>query len=38
MKAVGTDVYQTVRNNGVFIETLKEKGDPQNLYALMLVD
>jgi len=31
-------VYQTVRNNGFFIETLKEKGDPRNLYALILVD
>ena len=38
MEAVGIDVYQTVRNNGFFIETLKEKGDPKNLYALMLVD
>jgi predicted metal-binding protein len=38
MEAVGIDVYQTVRNNGFSIETLKEKGDPKNLYALMLVD
>jgi len=38
VEAVGIDVYQTVRNNGLFIETLKEKGDPKNFYALMLVD
>lgn len=38
MEACGIDVYQTARNNGFFIETLKEKTETQNLYCLMLVD
>ena len=38
MEACGIDVYQTARNNGFFIETLREKTDTQNVYCLMLVD
>ena len=38
MEACGIDVYQTARNNGFFIETLREKSETQNLYCLMLVD
>ena len=38
MEAVGIDVYQTVRNNGFFIKTLKEMTETQNLFALLLVD
>jgi len=38
MEACGIDVYQTARNNGFTIETLKERADTQNHYCLMLVD
>ena len=38
MEACGIDVFQTARNNGFFITTLKEKSETQNLYCLMLVD
>ena len=38
MEAVGIDVYQTARNNGFLINTLKEITETQNLYALLLVD
>ena len=38
MEACGIDVYQTARNNGFFIETLREKTETQNAYCLMLVD
>lgn len=38
MEACGIDVYQTARNNGLFIETLREKTDTQNVYCLLLVD
>jgi len=38
MEACGIDVYQTARNNGFFINTLKEKIETQNIYCLMLVD
>ena len=38
MEACGIDVYQTVRNNGFFIETLREKAQTQNIYCLTLVD
>ena len=38
MEACGIDVYQTARNNGLFITPLKEKSETQNLYCLMLVD
>jgi len=38
MEACGIDVYQTVRNNGLFIQPLREKEETQNIYSLMLVD
>jgi predicted metal-binding protein len=38
MEACGIDVYQTARNNGFYIEPLREKGETQNIYGLMLVD
>jgi predicted metal-binding protein len=38
MESCGIDVFQTARNNGFFITTLKEKSETQNLYCLMLVD
>jgi len=38
MEASGIDVFQTVRNNGFFIETLREKDQTHNSYCLMLVD
>ncbi len=38
MEAAGIDVYQTVRNNSLPIEPLKEVIDTQNLYTLILVD
>ena len=38
MEACGMDVYQTARNNGYFIEPLREKKETNNEYCLMLVD
>jgi len=38
MEGCGIDVYQTARNNGFFIKTLREKTETQNIYCLMLVD
>lgn len=38
MEACGIDVYQTVRNNGFPIETLRERTQTQNHYCLMLID
>jgi len=38
MEACGIDVFQTVRNNGFFIQTLREKTELPNIYCLMLVD
>ncbi|MFB3925368.1 MAG: DUF2284 domain-containing protein [Syntrophales bacterium] len=38
MEACGIDVFQTVRNNGFFIQTLRDKSETRNLYCLMLVD
>lgn len=38
MEACGIDVFQTVRNNGFFIQTLREKTEVPNIYCLMLVD
>ncbi|MBP7734353.1 MAG: DUF2284 domain-containing protein [Spirochaetes bacterium] len=38
MEACGIDVFQTARNNGFFIATLREKADTHNDYCLMLVD
>jgi predicted metal-binding protein len=38
MESCGIDVYQTARNNGFLIQTLREKTETQNIYCLMLVD
>ncbi|MFC1821846.1 DUF2284 domain-containing protein [Thermodesulfobacteriota bacterium] len=38
MEACGIDVYQTARNNGFYIEPLRERGDTHNSYCLLLVD
>jgi len=38
MEACGIDVYQTARNNGFFIEPLRERNETHNSYGLMLVD
>ena len=38
MEACGMDVYQTARNNGFFVKTLREKTETNNEYCLMLVD
>jgi predicted metal-binding protein len=38
MEGCGIDVYQTARNNGFFIQPLREKTDTNNEYCLMLVD
>ena len=38
MEACGIDVYQTARNNGFFIKTLRDKTETRNYFGLMLVD
>ncbi len=38
MEACGIDVYQTARNHGLPIQTLREKSEVSNRYCLMLVD
>jgi predicted metal-binding protein len=38
MEACGIDVFQTAKNHGFPIHTLREKTETQNLYCLMLVD
>ena len=38
MEGCGIDVYQTARNNGFFIQPLRDKVQTQNNYCLMLVD
>lgn len=38
MEASGIDVFQTVRNNGLKIETLHVRGETRNQYALLMVD
>jgi predicted metal-binding protein len=38
MEACGIDVYATARGNGFHIQPLREKGETQNDYCLMLVD
>lgn len=38
MEACGIDVYQTARNNGFPIETLRDRSETQNHYCLLLVD
>ena len=37
MESCGIDVYQTARNNGFPIQTLRKKTETQNIYCLMLV-
>ena len=38
MEAHGIDVFQTVKNNGFSIWTLRKRLESQNIYCLMLVD
>jgi predicted metal-binding protein len=38
MESCGIDVFQTARNNGYSIQTLRDKGEIRNIYCLMLVD
>ncbi|MGO1043217.1 DUF2284 domain-containing protein [Clostridioides difficile] len=38
MEACGIDVFATVRSNGLEINTLREKGEIQNHFGLLLVD
>lgn len=38
MEACGIDVFATVRNNGLEIHTLREKGEIQNHFGLILVE
>lgn len=38
MEGCGIDVFQTARNNGCPIQTLREEREPRNIYSLMLVD
>ncbi len=38
MEASGIDVFQTVRNNGFEINTLRDKSETSNNFCLMLID
>jgi len=38
MEACGIDVFATVRNNGMEIHTLREMGEEQNHFGLILVE
>jgi predicted metal-binding protein len=38
MEGCGIDVFQTARNNGFSLSTLRERRETQNLFCLMLVD
>ncbi|MEL7610089.1 MAG: DUF2284 domain-containing protein [Bacillota bacterium] len=38
MEACGIDVFATVRNNGLEIHTLRERGETQNDFGLILVE
>lgn len=38
MEACGIDVFATVRGNGLAIDTLRERGEPQNHFGLLLVE
>ena len=38
MEACGIDVFQTARNNGFSIKTLREQTEPRKQFCLMLVD
>lgn len=37
-EACGIDVFATVRNNGLHIHTLRERGEEQNHFGLVLVE
>ena len=38
MESCGIDVFQTARNNGCQIETLRDASEPRNTFCLILVD
>ena len=38
MEACGIDVFATVRNNGLEIHTLRERGEEQNHFGLILIE
>ncbi len=38
MEGSGIDVFQTARNNGFFIQTLRKREETNNEYCLMMVD
>ncbi len=38
MASCGIDLFQTARDNGFNIRTLRDKAETQNFYCLMLVD
>lgn len=38
MEACGIDVFATVRNNGMEINTIREKEEPHNYFGLVLVE
>ncbi|MBU1965207.1 MAG: DUF2284 domain-containing protein, partial [Proteobacteria bacterium] len=38
MESCGIDVFQTARNSGFHIETLREETEPRNTFCLMMVD
>jgi len=38
MEACGIDVFQTARNNGFHIQTLRDETEPRNTFGLLLVD
>lgn len=38
MEFCGIDVYTTVRNNGFFIEVLKDESGQPNRYAIVLIE
>ena len=38
MESCGIDVFTTARNNGYFIEVLKDRSRPMNRYALVLIE
>ncbi len=38
MESCGIDVFQTARNNGMFIEPLSKPEETQNIYCLLMVD
>lgn len=38
MEATGIDVFQTARNNGFYIKTLRDKSETRNIYCLLLIE